>query len=69
MFDNSRLKQRIINQFGSIQVFAKSIGMSTAVLSNRLNNKSEWKYTEIIKACDILCIAPEDISKYFFTIQ
>ena len=69
MFDNSRLRQRIIIQFGTIRAFASIMGMSAAVLSNRIKNKSEWKYSEIITACDILCIAPDEISKYFFTIQ
>ena len=68
MFDNSRLRQKIIAEYGTIRAFASAMGLSDRVISSRLCNKSQWRHNEIKKAVDLLHIVPADIGAYFFAV-
>ena len=68
MFDNSRLRQKIIAEYGTIRAFASALGLSDRTISSRLCNKSQWRVSEIKKAVDLLRIAPADIGLYFFAV-
>lgn len=69
IFDFSELCGRIITRYGSYAKFAEDIGMSRAQLSERLNNKRQFKPDEICLICspDVLDIDPTEIGRYFLT--
>ena len=64
--DYSKLKGRIKEKYGSQQDFAKAIGLSEKIISDKLNNKSYWKQSDIDAATELLGIKKEDIGIYFF---
>lgn len=66
-FDFSELKGRIVSRFGNYASFAEAMGLSRAQLSDRINNKVNFKPEDICTSCDLLDIAAEEIGKYFFT--
>lgn len=68
MFDSSRLRQKIIAEYGTIRAFASAMGLSDSAISGRLSNKSQWRHSEIEKAVEILHIVPADIGAYFFAL-
>ena len=65
----AKLRGKIREVFGTQEAFAAAIGFSTVTLSQRLNGISEWKTSEIVKACELLGIPLEQNSLYFFTRQ
>jgi transcriptional regulator with XRE-family HTH domain len=66
-FDYSKLRGRIVEKYGSISAFAKATNVSFVTASNRLNNKTEWKSSDIMEAAEVLDIALDDVRDYFFT--
>ena len=69
MFDYTRLSNRITELFSCDVNFAIKMGFSERTLSLKLNNKSEWKQTDIIKAWNLLDIKVSEIDIYFFTLK
>lgn len=65
-FDYSKLLGKITEVFGTNSNFAAQMGISDRTLSLKLNNKVEWKQTEIISAKRLLNILDEDVYHYFF---
>lgn len=63
----SKLRGAIREKFHTEGAFAAALGISAAALSNKLNNKDEWRGSEIAQACDLLGIQPDQIAEYFFT--
>ncbi len=68
-FDFSKLRGRIKEKLGNEANFAEKINISTASLSAKFNNKSDFTATEIIRACDedVLDIPLSEIGPNFFT--
>lgn len=66
--NESKLRGRIREKFGTQEAFADAIGMSHTTLSAKLNGKSEWKRQEIEDACRLLGISAEEIPLYFFSL-
>jgi hypothetical protein len=71
MFDYSKLRGRIREKFGTQALFAAAmreagLNFSDCVLSQKLNNQSDWDGTEMHTACVLLDIPPEEIHLYFF---
>lgn len=69
MFNYNKLSNKITEIFSCDVNFAIKMGFSERTLSLKLNNKSEWKQTEIIKACNLLDIEISEIDVYFFTLK
>ena len=67
MFDYKMLKLKIKEVFETQEAFADAMGMSYTALNLRLNNKVEWKTSEIAKACELLHIPLAESHVYFFT--
>lgn len=67
MFDYSKVRGKIREVFGTQESFAKAMGISSATISDKLNNKTEWTQKEIDNAVELLNIAKENIPVYFFT--
>lgn len=65
--DYKKLKLKIKEVFDTQKAFAEAMGWDVSTLNLRLNNKVEWKSTEIVKACELLKIPLEDAHLYFFT--
>lgn len=63
----AKLRGKIREVFGTQEAFAEAVGMSTVSVSQRLNNKLEWKTSEIVNACMLLGIPLEKAAEYFFT--
>ena len=66
VFDDSKLRGRIVEKYGSQAAFADAIDMSISTLNLKLNNKSEWSTTEIVEACKLLDVELTDTYSYFF---
>lgn len=66
-FDHSKLIGLIVEKYGTRAAFADAMDFSTGQLSMRLNNKTPFDTNEILKAQELLGIAPENIGVYFFT--
>jgi hypothetical protein len=66
MTNYAKLRGRIIEKFGSQSAFAAAMGWREALLSAKLNNKSEWAISESMKACELLEIPMSEAHQYFF---
>ena len=66
VYDYSKLEWRIVKKFRTRENFAKSLGVTTKSISEKLNKKTIWKQPEISKAMELLSISGEDIEPYFF---
>ena len=66
-FDYSKLKGKITEVLETQSNYAKAIGLSETSVTNKLNNDVYFTQKEIEKSVEILNIAAEDISTYFFT--
>lgn len=66
--DYTLLFNRIREICGNCAVFADAIGLSERSVSLKLNNKREWKQSEMLKACEVLKIDTAAIPKLFFSI-
>ena len=62
----TKLRGRIIEKYGSQSSFATAMGWREALLSAKLNNKSEWSFAEVMKACEMLAIPLSEAHLYFF---
>ena len=66
VFNYSKLKGRIIEKFGTMQAFSKEVKISSQSLSYKLNNKVDWRQSEIAKAMKLLEIPFNEVDLYFF---
>lgn len=64
--DYSKLRGRIREFFSTQAAFAEAMGFSACVLSQKLNNRSEWSAAEIRKAAELLHIVTAELPLYFF---
>jgi hypothetical protein len=55
--------------FDTQEAFAKAMEMSYSALNQKLNDSTEWKSSEIAKACDLLHIPLTEAHVYFFTAK
>lgn len=62
-----KLKLKIKEVYDTQDAFAKAMEMSYSTLNQKLNGVTEWKTSEIAKACDLLHIPLTDAHLYFFT--
>ena len=69
LFDFDKLRGRIREKLGSEAKFAEKLMISSASLSSKFNNKSDFSSTEISRATDedVLDINTTEIGLYFFT--
>ena len=62
----SLLKNKIDMSGYKLSWIAKQMGISRYSLSNKINNVTEFKSSEISQLCKILQIEKSEIAKYFF---
>ena len=65
-FDNSALRARILEQYGSIESFAKAVKMKADVLHSRLDNETEFDQGELVKIRDALKLSNDEARRLFF---
>lgn len=65
-FDYRKLRGRIKEVYGTQTLFAAGMNMGIGSLSAKLNNHVEFSQREIVLACRLLSIAPENMNDYFF---
>ncbi len=68
-FDNSRLRGRIIEKFGSNKNFSEHVRQNPSSISKLLKNKGVFTQAIIIEWASALDIAVEDIGYYFFHLK
>jgi hypothetical protein len=69
IYDYRKLLGKVTEKFGKQYVFAKAIGWSERTCSKKLTGQIEWRQSEILKACELLDIADDEIATYFFTLK
>lgn len=67
-YDYSKLTGLIKECFETQERFAEAIGMGRVSLSQRLNNKMEFRQSEIRTMMEILEIPKEALGCYFFQL-
>lgn len=61
-----KLRGKITEVFDTQKNFAEAMDMDYTALNQRLNGNTQWKMSEIAKACDLLSIPQAEIHLYFF---
>ena len=46
----------------SITWLASQLGITTASLQNKRNGRTDWKWSEILKLCEVLDVTPDALS-------
>ncbi len=69
IFDYSKLKGKIKEQFNNRKDFVKLIGLSLNSLSKKLNNKVPFTSPEIYRIVEVLGIDVNEIHVYFYTLK
>ena len=69
LYDMRKLKGRIIEKCGTLGVFARVMGWSSATNGLKISGARLWDQAEIERACKALDIPFDDIEPYFFTRQ
>lgn len=67
VFDYSKLRGRTRERGETQESLAALAGIREATYSQKINNNSEFKQSEIVCICDALAIPYELIHDYFFT--
>lgn len=65
-FNNSKLRGKIRENFGSEYAFGEALGMALSTLSAELNNKSEFTRSEILSIVKLLNLKKEEVYDVFF---
>ena len=66
-FDYSKLRGRAREMTKTQESLAMVSGMKEATYSQKINNNSEFKQSEILQICEALNIPHDQIHAYFFT--
>ena len=64
--DYKKLKLKIREVFDTQEAFSCALGINRTTLNQKLNGSTEWKTSEIAKACELLGIPLEEAHSYFF---
>lgn len=67
-FNNSKLRGKIRENFGSEYAFGEGLGMALSTLSSKLNNKSEFTRSEILRIVKLLNLKKEEVYDVFFLL-
>lgn len=66
MYNYNKLLGKVKEKGFTLEVLAKMIGINVSTLSQKLNNKSEFRQDEIKRICKVIGIEMNDIGEYFF---
>lgn len=65
----AKLNWKISEVCGTQGKLAKAIGVSEHTVSKKLNQRAEFKTSEILKISEVLGISSEEIGDYFFEVN
>lgn len=65
-FNYKLLRALIESEYKTYKAFSNDLGITTSTLRNKLNNKSYFYLSEMLKATELLKIQPTDIQRTFF---
>ena len=68
-YDYTNLRKKISADYGSVNKFAKAMGVRGSTMHYRLNNKVEWQQDDVYKACTLLMIPKCEIGNYFYNAK
>ena len=68
-FNFNRLRGKIIERYGSQAKFAKELGLSQNSLSRKMNNKTRFTSTDMVKIKELLSIPNNELDAYFFSTE
>lgn len=66
-YKTSKLKERIVEKFGTQKAFSHALGMVESNLSRKLSCGRDWKGREMMRAVELLEIPADEVESYFFT--
>ena len=66
MYDYSKLLGRMKEKGFTQETFSKEVGISECSLNLSLNNKRDFRQTEITRGCNALDIPISEVEAYFF---
>ena len=70
MYDYSKLRGLIRENFGTLQAFANALGIGNSTLTSKLNNKTYFTQKEIQKSRKLLNLkTAAEVDRVFFTYQ
>lgn len=69
MFDNSKLRGRIYEKFGSQTKFAAALGVRVTTVNNQLKRPNNFSQETIAKWANVLEIPANEIGEYFFKLK
>lgn len=69
LFDNSKLRGRIVEKYGTVERFSKAVKKNRSSVSYILNNKAKLDRRDIMLFCSALDIKGKDIVDYFFVLK
>ena len=69
MINSAKLKAKLVEMDLAQEAVAIQIGMSSATFNYKLNNKREFKASEIEKLISVLNLTPDEVSSIFFASQ
>lgn len=69
MTNTKLLKSVLTDKHMSIQQLADEIGIVRQNLSDKMNNKRQFRQNEISKIADVLKLSPEQVDAIFFDIN
>lgn len=61
------LRGKIVEKFGTIENYAKELGISRQILSKKLSNEVSFTQGQIFKSMELLGLTPEEVVKAFLT--
>lgn len=69
MTNSSRLKELIETSGYKKKHIAEKLGLSTSGLYNCINNRAEFKASQIVTLCEMLNIDPAEKEAIFFVVN
>lgn len=69
IYDYSALQELMEKENISVTDLAEKLTVSTTSLIRKLNSQADFTQNEIIKIVQFLHIPPQEISRYFFTVD
>ena len=66
MTDTVKLRELISKSGLKLGYIANQLGISRFALSNKIQNRTEFRVSEIVKICELLCIDYDSREQIFF---
>lgn len=66
MFENNKLRGRIVEKYGTLKAFSKIVNCSLSFLSLYFHGKKKLDQPTMAKWIEALEIEPEEVYDYFF---